>query len=145
MIDVEGGMTSWLEHAWSIPGTPMVPTAFQTISPSAYRYHRHRHTEQSYFSICKSMNTISSTKTQRRYLADRLNKVSRSFAIVIPAIEQPLSDYLSVSYLICRVLDNIEDCSQPVSWRPDGPVAPGGHGPEGANPADHDIHALIRV
>ena len=46
-----------------------------------------------------------------------MNKVSRSFALVIPALEEPLNYYLSTAYLICRVVDNIEDCQQPFEWK----------------------------
>jgi farnesyl-diphosphate farnesyltransferase len=51
------------------------------------------------------------------YLDTFMNKVSRSFALVIPALEKPLNYYLSTAYLICRVVDNIEDCKQPFEWK----------------------------
>ena len=50
------------------------------------------------------------TPTQKSYLGKQLDKVSRSFAILIPYIEPPLRHYLAVAYLLCRVADNIEDC-----------------------------------
>lgn len=53
------------------------------------------------------------TRTQKLYLATYMNKVSRSFTLVAPQVESPLSDYLAVAYLICRVVDNIEDCTLP--------------------------------
>ena len=57
------------------------------------------------------------TNAQQTYLADQMEKVSRSFALVAPAVEAPLDDYLATAYLICRVVDNIEDCTQPFSWQ----------------------------
>ncbi len=54
---------------------------------------------------------------QQSYLTDNMNKVSRSFALLAPAVESPLNDYFSTAYLICRVVDNIEDCTQPFSWQ----------------------------
>lgn len=46
-----------------------------------------------------------------------MQKVSRSFAILIPYLEEPLNHFLSTSYLLCRVVDNIEDCHQPATWK----------------------------
>ena len=43
--------------------------------------------------------------------------VSRSFSLVAPEVESPLDDYLAVAYLICRVVDNIEDTLQPFEWQ----------------------------
>jgi farnesyl-diphosphate farnesyltransferase len=54
---------------------------------------------------------------QHQYIAEKMNKVSRSFALVVPEVESPLADYLAVAYLICRVVDNIEDTQQPFSWQ----------------------------
>lgn len=42
-----------------------------------------------------------------------MNKVSRSFALVVPFAEEPLNHYLATAYLICRVVDNIEDSGLP--------------------------------
>jgi len=61
--------------------------------------------------------TFSLTAVQQAYLAGQMNKVSRSFALVAPAVEEPLNDYLAAAYLICRVVDNIEDCAQPFAWQ----------------------------
>ncbi len=61
--------------------------------------------------------TFSLTAVQQAYLADQMNKVSRSFALVAPAVEEPLNDYLAAAYLICRVVDNIEDCTMPFAWQ----------------------------
>jgi farnesyl-diphosphate farnesyltransferase len=46
-----------------------------------------------------------------------MNKVSRSFAIVVLNLEEPLHGYMATAYLICRVVDNIEDCTQPFAWK----------------------------
>ena len=53
----------------------------------------------------------------KSYLEDYMNKVSRSFALVTPCFEEPLDAFMSVAYLICRVVDNIEDCQQPFQWQ----------------------------
>ncbi|UCG24429.1 MAG: squalene/phytoene synthase family protein, partial [Chloroflexota bacterium] len=42
---------------------------------------------------------------------------SRSFALVVSYVEEPLREYLSAAYLVCRVVDNIEDCTEPYEWR----------------------------
>ncbi|MFN2121898.1 MAG: squalene/phytoene synthase family protein, partial [Candidatus Promineifilaceae bacterium] len=60
---------------------------------------------------------MSLTAVQHRYLAEMMQKVSRSFALVAPAVETPLDDYLAAAYLICRVADNIEDAQQSYSWQ----------------------------
>jgi farnesyl-diphosphate farnesyltransferase len=55
--------------------------------------------------------------SQADYLDRYLNKVSRSFALVVPCLEEPLNHYLATAYLICRVADNIEDCRQPAAHK----------------------------
>ena len=57
--------------------------------------------------------TYHLTKMEKAYLSTYMNKVSRSFTLVAPQVESPLDDYLAVAYLICRVVDNIEDCLLP--------------------------------
>lgn len=54
---------------------------------------------------------------QRTYLTIAMGRVSRSFALVVPWLEDPLQNYVTTAYLLCRQLDNIEDCSQPLSWQ----------------------------
>ena len=54
---------------------------------------------------------------QERYLQARMDEVSRSFALVVPMLEPPFNHHMATAYLLCRVLDNIEDCTQPMSWR----------------------------
>ena len=46
-----------------------------------------------------------------------MNKVSRSFALVTPSLEDPLNHYMATAYLVCRVVDNIEDSQQPFDWQ----------------------------
>lgn len=57
------------------------------------------------------------TKTQSAYVADYMHKVSRSFSLVAGEVERPMNDYLGAAYLICRVVDNIEDTEQPFDWQ----------------------------
>ena len=57
------------------------------------------------------------TPLQRTYLTTTMGRVSRSFALVVPWLENPLQDYLATAYLLCRVLDNIEDCAEPLTWQ----------------------------
>jgi phytoene/squalene synthetase len=56
------------------------------------------------------------TQSQQQYLDTRMHEVSRSFALVVPLLEEPLNHYIAAAYLICRVVDNIEDCEQPFAW-----------------------------
>ncbi|NJN83502.1 MAG: squalene/phytoene synthase family protein [Caldilineaceae bacterium] len=46
-----------------------------------------------------------------------MNQVSRSFALVVPFLETPLNHWIATAYLICRVVDNIEDCTRSVEWK----------------------------
>jgi farnesyl-diphosphate farnesyltransferase len=62
-------------------------------------------------------NGFRLTSAQKKYLEQQLDKVSRSFALVIPFIEPPVRDYLATAYLLCRVADNIEDCAEPHAWK----------------------------
>lgn len=38
-----------------------------------------------------------------------LQKVSRTFALTIPLLPQPLADYVANAYLLCRIADTVED------------------------------------
>jgi farnesyl-diphosphate farnesyltransferase len=60
---------------------------------------------------------FSLTKLEKKYLTDSMNKVSRSFALVTPCFEYPLNHFMSAAYLICRVVDNIEDCTKCLEWK----------------------------
>ena len=57
------------------------------------------------------------TDAEKGYLDDTMKKVSRSFAIVVLSLEEPLNAFMAAAYLICRVVDNIEDCDQPFAWK----------------------------
>lgn len=59
--------------------------------------------------------TLSSE--QKNYLTRNLQAVSRSFALVVPFLEEPLQHYLAAAYLLCRVVDNIEDSGQTDDWK----------------------------
>jgi len=54
---------------------------------------------------------------QKTYLTKLMDQVSRSFAVVVSYLEQPLRDYVATAYLLCRVVDNIEDCGEPHTWK----------------------------
>jgi hypothetical protein len=51
------------------------------------------------------------------YLERQLGNVSRSFALVVPFVEPPTRHYLAAAYLLCRVVDNIEDCGRSAEWK----------------------------
>ena len=63
------------------------------------------------------MNQFKLDNTEKQYIENQLEKVSRSFALVIPTLEEPLNYYMATAYLICRVVDNIEDCTQSSAWK----------------------------
>lgn len=65
----------------------------------------------------RSKYAFSITREQKAYLDDTMQKVSRSFALVVPFVEEPLNHYLAAAYLLCRVIDNVEDCIQPEEWK----------------------------
>ncbi|MCX6480209.1 MAG: squalene/phytoene synthase family protein [Mycobacterium sp.] len=54
---------------------------------------------------------------QREYLSATMERVSRSFALVVPCLEAPLQHYFATAYLLCRALDNIEDCARGLDWQ----------------------------
>jgi farnesyl-diphosphate farnesyltransferase len=57
------------------------------------------------------------SRTEQAYLARQLGNVSRSFALVVPFVEVPTRHYLATAYLLCRVVDNIEDCGRSTEWK----------------------------
>jgi len=57
------------------------------------------------------------TPEQKLYLDSHMKKVSRSFALVVSYLEDSLREQLSTAYLLCRVVDNIEDCAAPYGWQ----------------------------
>jgi farnesyl-diphosphate farnesyltransferase len=54
---------------------------------------------------------------EKDYLQHQLENVSRTFALVVPCVEPPARYYLATAYLLCRVVDNIEDCTQAAAWK----------------------------
>lgn len=57
-------------------------------------------------------------------LYEHLTRVSRSFAITIPFLKQPLRDQVALAYLICRIVDTVEDdaaaaLNDKISWLSD--------------------------
>lgn len=55
--------------------------------------------------------SFSLSQEQVAYLVTQMNQVSRSFALVVPNLETPLDNIVATAYLLCRVVDNIEDCT----------------------------------
>jgi farnesyl-diphosphate farnesyltransferase len=67
--------------------------------------------------LTQNLAALRLTQNQVDYLNLYMNKVSRSFAVVVACLEEPLNHFLSTAYLICRVADNIEDSEQPIAWK----------------------------
>ena len=67
--------------------------------------------------MSQMIDVTDSMAARSAYLEQHLGNVSRSFALVIPFLEMPLRHYLATAYLLCRVVDNIEDCVQPAAWK----------------------------
>jgi len=76
--------------------------------------------------------------TAERFCRENLSAVSRTFALNIPVLPEPLDFVVSVAYLLCRIADTIEDesggtaadrralllefarlCELPLDWRAD--------------------------
>ncbi len=55
------------------------------------------------------MTQSLAVNTARSICWDLLPKVSRSFALAIDALPNPSRDYICVAYLLCRMVDTIED------------------------------------
>jgi len=68
-------------------------------------------------SLLRPTGIFEPDSMQVAYLNNWMQKVSRSFALLVPWLEPPLNHYLATAYLICRVVDNIEDCSHPTEWK----------------------------
>jgi farnesyl-diphosphate farnesyltransferase len=62
-------------------------------------------------------SALSLSAAEITYLDKWMNKVSRSFALVVASLEEPMSHYLEVAYLICRVIDTVEDCMSAPAWK----------------------------
>ena len=63
------------------------------------------------------MGSFKLNQEEGVYLDTWMNKVSRSFAVVVAALEEPLKRYMAAAYIICRVIDNIEDSMSESSWK----------------------------
>jgi farnesyl-diphosphate farnesyltransferase len=50
--------------------------------------------------------------TAERFCRESLSAVSRTFALNIPALPEPLDFVVSVAYLLCRIADTVEDESE---------------------------------
>jgi farnesyl-diphosphate farnesyltransferase len=61
--------------------------------------------------IRPGLNTASTETTLTRDdLAVWLNRVSRTFALTIRMLQEPFRSYASAAYLLCRMVDTVEDC-----------------------------------
>lgn len=67
--------------------------------------------------MLQTIHSFQPTAAQDTYLQQKLGEVSRSFALVVPLLEAPLRQYLATAYLLCRVVDNIEDCLGTAEWK----------------------------
>lgn len=52
---------------------------------------------------------IPISQTDHEWCVSQLNSVSRTFALTLNQVSEPLRTYLSIGYLACRVPDTIED------------------------------------
>jgi farnesyl-diphosphate farnesyltransferase len=50
------------------------------------------------------------TEQDRKFQAHALDRVSRTFALTIPQLPEPLATVVGNAYLWCRIADTIEDC-----------------------------------
>lgn len=60
-------------------------------------------------SQCGLTDTAPSAGAQPLPLAELLQGVSRTFAVSIPELPAPLDDWVGSAYLVCRIVDTIED------------------------------------
>jgi farnesyl-diphosphate farnesyltransferase len=67
--------------------------------------------------VYSQSNRSNLNATHEAYLKGHMNKVSRSFTAVVDCLEQPLGAIFTTAYLLCRVADNIEDCTETNEWR----------------------------
>lgn len=67
--------------------------------------------------MTQAKTSFELSSAQKTYLDTRMNAVSRSFAVVVPFLEEPLNHYVAAAYLLCRVVDNIEDCERSFAWK----------------------------
>jgi farnesyl-diphosphate farnesyltransferase len=55
------------------------------------------------------MSAGSRTDTEREWCHEALDGTSRTFAITVDLLDEPMATQICVSYLLCRVADTIED------------------------------------
>jgi farnesyl-diphosphate farnesyltransferase len=67
--------------------------------------------------VDQTNDVFEPTPAETNYLERQLANVSRSFALVLPFVEPPTRHYLAAAYLLCRVVDNIEDCTRRAEWK----------------------------
>ena len=67
--------------------------------------------------MTSKQSTFRLSAAEITYLDKWMNKVSRSFALVVASLEEPMCHYLAAAYLICRVIDNVEDCKSVPAWK----------------------------
>lgn len=79
------------------------------------RLGRHKAIPAEHTSAAADVHTLE--PMQREYLSATMERVSRSFALVVPCLQAPLQYYFATAYLLCRALDNIEDCARGLDWQ----------------------------
>lgn len=57
------------------------------------------------------LSDLANRSIDSEFYQDHLNHVSRSFALCIAELEPPLREWVSMTYLLCRWLDTIEDAA----------------------------------
>ena len=67
--------------------------------------------------MIERISALKQSPAEITYLETWMNKVSRSFAVVVTSLEEPMNHYLAAAYLICRVIDNVEDCKAKSTWK----------------------------
>ena len=61
------------------------------------------------FSRRPTPNLDSAPQSDRAFQAELLQEVSRTFALTIPQLPEPLDWVVGNAYLLCRLVDTIED------------------------------------
>jgi len=72
----------------------------------------------------RNSNALSSARSANlEWCHDTLESVSRTFAISIEQLEEPMSSTLCVGYLLCRIADTVEDERSLAAAEKDGLLA----------------------
>lgn len=58
-----------------------------------------------------SPSTLSEAAADLEWCHEAVEGVSRTFALTIDVLEEPMSSYICVGYLLCRIADTVEDAS----------------------------------